>query len=114
MPSHQYFGPGTDVDARVMHGHLPFDTDDRVALQHDIDYYAATKMSDLDRADDRMLTSLSFSNMHDIVGQVGIRARKLAGTIHSYFPTFLTSWADRRGNMPGRASLLQIKVDNDF
>jgi hypothetical protein len=55
----------------------PVDLDDYAALQHDLAYQEATTMQDLNRADDEFQDRLKWNSIHNIIGKVGIHARKI-------------------------------------
>jgi hypothetical protein len=108
LPGHQYFGPGTDVLARLAHGHSPIDRDDQIALRHDLDYLKATTMDDLQRADNAMSNSLGWTTPHAVIGQLGMAFRKIGGFVEEYLPNPITSGFDMRGNSPLAAEEARI------
>lgn len=94
-------GPGTDVESRIKHGHLPIDEDDRVAMLHDLDYLGAQNPIEVMLADVRAINSFP-NSLHGLIGKVGLLL-KLTTPLASFYGV---------GNEPEKAETLREIVNS--
>lgn len=81
MFGHRYFGPGNPIDNGE-----PIDSDDRIALIHDLHYEFAETDSDVRRADraaiaDFMSDAVENRNWHSVAGAAGLGVKYLTETV---------------------------------
>jgi hypothetical protein len=79
-----FAGPGTHLMTRIRRGDQPIDILDAQAKQHDIDYKKARNVSDVDKADKRLIKSMEEikgRNPMKTVIKVGMKAKQLAHKI---------------------------------
>lgn len=81
FPNHNYFGPGNNIKSG-----LPIDTDDFIAMQHDLTYENASTKDDIYAADKKAIFAFIFDffknkNWHSAVGAMGIGLKHLFESI---------------------------------
>lgn len=82
LTNHHFLGPGNTAE---VHGNknIPFDSDDRIARDHDNDYATAKTKEDIHKADRTAIKSFAKDavvnkNWHSAVGAVGLGGKHLA------------------------------------
>lgn len=81
FPYHKYLGPGNQITYEE-----PIDSDDRIALLHDLDYELATKESDIYKADSSAVNEflndfLKTGNWHSLFGVYGLSLKYIVEKI---------------------------------
>lgn len=89
LPGHNYFGPGNNLDVGP-----PSDTDDFIAMHHDLAYENASNKDDIHDADRRAIFAFIFDcfknkNWHSAIGAIGIGLKHLSELIccKIFYPT---------------------------
>lgn len=81
IPSHNYFGPGISLS-----GSPPTDTDDVIAMEHDLAYENASDKNDIHEADKKAIFAFIIDcfknkNWHSAIGAIGIGLKHLSEVI---------------------------------
>lgn len=115
LPFHKFFGPGTDARTKQ----LPYDSDDAIAKQHDLDYENSAHSSDIRRADRLAISRFSddffrTSNLHSAFGAVALGAKYLGESITGVvYPTRDPDRKPTRRNLFGKGSAVMSEVGDD-
>lgn len=93
-----YLGPGTVLESRLRRGDQPINFSDRIAKAHDIRYGLAKNVSDVRKADRKMISTLSRGQdealdypINLLIGKKGIQAKvglENLGVSRTGFATF--------------------------
>lgn len=92
FPYHKYLGPGNNIESE-----RAIDIDDLIALQHDIEYLEAKKLSDIERADIKAIQEFYLEfitklNFHALCGWVGLTVKRyLEDKVGILYPRLSTS-----------------------
>ena len=81
IPGHNYFGAGNHINSGA-----PIDSDDVIAMQHDLDYENASNENDIHEADKKAISVFIFDffknkNWHSAIGAMGIGLKHLTEII---------------------------------
>lgn len=81
FPGHKYLGPGNTLNSGT-----PIDTDDSIALHHDLDYENASNRDDIYEADKKAIVAFIFDwvknkNWHSAVGAFVLGLKHLTEVI---------------------------------
>lgn len=96
LPGHNYAGPGTHVISNILNGVQPVDYLDSVSLQHDLDYSRSSTLSEILKADDKMIKDINtrsdfgIFSAEDTLANLALKFKNILGSTYGVQETPLS------------------------